>query len=172
VRAFSQPHVSDAVPLELQDIVNQTLVRLRNFLHQGKLNVYYFRNDGRHSVSRDFWATQQADGVIETGIYWPFGKPPHLYESRPNYPLFLPQLELDALLSEQPSKMQPLPRAKMPDLVAALHTLDDLPNREKQREAVRKLPEFEQYHLTDDVLREAEKQVPRRPGRKPTPPQQ
>jgi hypothetical protein len=28
------------------------------------------------------------------------------------------------------------------------------------------LPEFAQYRLTDDVLREAEKQVPRKPGRK------
>ena len=54
----------------------------------------------------------------------------------------------------------------MQDLVAALRTLDHLPNREEQREALRKMPEFERYHLTDDVLREAEKQVPRRPGRK------
>ena len=54
----------------------------------------------------------------------------------------------------------------MPTLIEALRKLDDLPSREKQREALRQLPEFERYHLTDDVLREAEKKVPRSPGRK------
>ena len=89
-----------------------------------------------------------------------------MYESRPNFSLFVLQSELDKLLTEQPAGKRPFPRTKMPDLVAALRTLGDLANREQQREALRKMPEFERYHLTDDVLREAEKQVPRRPGRK------
>jgi hypothetical protein len=171
VRAFCQLQVPHALQLEFQDIANQTVHRLRNSLHQGKLNAYYFEHDGRHCVSRDFWVTGQANGVLESGIYWPFGKPPRFWESRPNYRLLLLQSELDALLSEQPTK-KPLPRTKMPDLVAALRRLDDLPNREKQRAAARELPEFEQYHLTDDVFREAEKQVPRKPGRKPRRPEQ
>ena len=75
-------------------------------------------------------------------------------------------------MHEQPAKKRRFPEAKMPDLVAALRKLDHLPNRKKQREAVRKLPEFEQYHLTDDMLRIAEKQVPRKPGRKSLPPKQ
>ena len=106
--------------------MNQTVHQLRNLLHEGKLKAYYFRDDGCHSVSRDFWATAQADGVMESGTYWPFGKPPRGYESRPNYSLFLLQLELDALLSERPATKRPLPNAKIPDLVAALRTLDDL----------------------------------------------
>ena len=52
----------------------------------------------------------------------------------------------------------------MPELVAALRALEHLPNRKNQREALRK--QFKQYHLTDDVLRVVEKQVPRKPGRK------
>ncbi len=139
--------------------------RLRNFLHQGNLKAYYFREDGCHSISREFWATDQASGVMESGTYWPFGEPTRWYESRPNHALFLLQSELDLLLSERPAKKRPFPNAKMPNLVAALRTLDNL-NREKQREALRKLPEFEDYRLTDDVLREAEKQAPRGPGRK------
>ena len=70
------------------------------------------------------------------------------------------------LLETQPTKKLPFPTAKMPALIEALRKLNDLPNRKKQREALRNLPEFERYHLTDEVLREAEKKVPRDPGRK------
>ena len=81
------------------------------------------------------------------------------------------QSELDALLSEQPPKKRTFHNSKMQALVAALRTLDHLSRRE-QREAVRRLREFEQYHITDDVLREAEKRMPRKPGRKPRRPEQ
>jgi hypothetical protein len=172
VRVLSQPPIPDGWRHVFEEIRMLTVNRLRNFLHQGKLKAYYFGHDGRHSVSSDFWAMAHADVVIESGIYWPFGKPTNWHESRPNYSLFLLQSEVDALLSEQPANKLPLPRAKMPEVVAALRKLDDLPNREKQREALRKLPEFERYHLTDDVFREAEKQVPRKPGRKPSHPEQ
>jgi hypothetical protein len=165
-RAFSQPQVPDA----LKEVAIQAVRNLRNLLHQGKLRGYYFGHGGRHYVYRDFWATAEADGALESGIYWPFGRPTRFYESRPNYSLLFLQSELDALLSEPHPKTKPFPGAKMPDLVAALRRLDDLPNREKQREALRKLPEFEPYHLTDDVFREAEKHVPRKPGRKQPPP--
>ncbi len=75
-------------------------------------------------------------------------------------------MELDALFNERPTEKPRLPRSKMTELVAALRKLNHLPNRKKQREALRKLPQFEQYHLTEDVLREAEKQLPRKRGRK------
>jgi len=163
VRAFSQPQVPDA----LKEIAIQAVRQLRNLLHQGKLHGYYFGHGGRHSVSRDFWATAGSRRGIR--VYWPFGRPTRFYESRPNYSLLLLQSELNALLSEPHPKKKPFQRAKMPGLVAALRRLDDLPSREKQREALRKLPEFEPYHLTDDVFREAEKQVPRKPGRKQPP---
>jgi hypothetical protein len=88
VRAFSQPQVSDVWRRAFEEIVNQTVRRLRNFLHQGTLKAYYFGNDGSHRVSREFWATANADGVIETGTYWPFGKPTSSYQSLPKYSLF------------------------------------------------------------------------------------
>jgi len=172
VRAFSQPLFPEQWRQALDEIASQTVPRLRNFLHQGTLKAYYFADDGSHSVSREFWATPNADGVIETGIYWPFGRPSGWHDTRLSHSIFLSQSELDALLSEQPSKKRPLPESKIPELVAALHKLDNLPNREKQREALRKLPEFEQYHLTDDVLRKAAKQAPRGPGRKRPGPEQ
>ena len=168
VRAFPQPQIPDA----LKEIAIQAVRQLRNLLHQGKLHGYYFGHGGRHSVSRDFWATAEADGALESGIYWPFGKPTRFYESRPNYSLLLLQSELDELLSEPHPKTKRFPTAKMPHLVAALRRLDDLPNREKQRDALRKLREFEPYRLTDDILRDAEKHVPRKPGRKPSPSEQ
>jgi hypothetical protein len=172
VRAFSQQQLADTLSLEVYDVLSQTVYRFRNFLHQGTLEATYFAHDGPHHPSREFWATAQADGVIESGSYWPFGKPGRWHEQqRPNYPLFVKQSELDALLTEQAAQKPPLPSGKMPDLIAALRTLDHLPNREKQREALRNLPEFERYHLTDEVLREAEQQVPRKPGRKSRRPQ-
>jgi hypothetical protein len=171
VRAFSQPQVPDALRHAFEELATQTVYRLRNFLYQGALKAYYFGNGGCHSVLSEFWAEARADGVMESGTYWPFGEPLRWHEQRPSYPLFVKQSELDALLSEQPSKRRPFPKAKMPDLVAALRTLDHL-SRAEQREALRRLPEFEQYHLTDVVLREAEKRVPRKPGRKPRRPKQ
>ena len=142
-RALSQPTViPDALRHEFHDIVNQTVHRLRNFLHQGKLKAYYFEDNGCHSVSREICATVHADGVMDSGTYWPFGKPTRWYESRPNYRLFLLNSELDKLLSEQPAKKRPFPDAKMPQLVAAIRRLDDLPNRAAQREAVCKMSEF------------------------------
>jgi hypothetical protein len=152
--------------LELRDAVTQTVHRLRNFLHRGELNAYYFDNDGRHSVARDFWATAHADGVMESGIYWPFGKPTRVYDRRPNYPLFLLLSELDALLNEQPAKKRPLPKAKMPDLSAALRKLDDLPNRAAQLQALRNMPEFREFKITNALFRKAARHVPRDPGRR------
>ena len=172
VRAFSQPHVPDAWRRAFEEIATQTTQRLRNFLHQGTLKAYYFTDDGCHHLSREFWATAQADGVLESGIYWPFGAPTHRYEQRPNYPLFMKQLEMDALLSDHSAKKWPLPRSKLPELVTAMRTHNDKPNRKEQREAVRKLPEFERYHLSDAVFREAERQVPRRRSQAPKPEQQ
>ena len=115
--------VPEARRLAFEEIRNQTVQRLRNFLHQGLLKGYYFQDDGCHSLSRDFWATAYADGAIESGTYWPFGKPTRWYESRPNQSLFVLKSELDELLSEQPASKRPFPGAKMPELVAALRTL-------------------------------------------------
>src|SRR6266851_5218820 len=171
-RALSQMRIPDVLQLEFQVIVNQTVRRLHDFMHLGKLKTYYFEYDGRHSVSREYWSTAEADGSIESGTYWPLGKAVRWYEQRLNYALVFKQSELDALLNERPAENAELPRAKMPDLVAALRSLDHLPNRKKQREVLRRLPEFEQYHLTDDIFREAEKQVPRKPGRKPARPKE
>jgi hypothetical protein len=166
IRAFSQPHVADARPHPFEEIANQTVHRLRNLLHQGPLNAYYFASDGSHCIPHEFWATENADGVVESGTYWPYGSPISWHETRPNYPLFLRESELNVLLQTQPTKKLPFPTPKMPALIEALRKLDNVSSRKKQREALRKLPELERYHLTDDILREAEKKVPRSPGRK------
>ena len=63
-------------------------------------------------VSREYWATAQADGVMELGTYWPFWKPPRWNESRPNYSLFLLQSELHAPLINEPTARKPFPQEK------------------------------------------------------------
>jgi hypothetical protein len=165
-RALSQPPgIPDAWRPAFEDIASETVHRLRSFLHRGELKAYYFQQDGCQSVSRDFWPTAHSDGVLESGTYWPFGKPTRSYEGRPNYSLFLLQSELDALLSEQPAKKRDFPRAKMPELVAALRKLDDLP-RPAQLQALRNTPEFREFKITNPLFREAARQVPREAGRR------
>jgi hypothetical protein len=121
---------------------------------QGALKAYYFGNGGCHSVLSEFWAEALADGVMESGTYWPFGEPPRWHEQRPSYPLFVKQSELDALLSEQPSKKTAISQSENAGPRRGSAHVDHL-SRAEQREALRRLPEFEQYHLTDVVLREA-----------------
>jgi hypothetical protein len=162
VRAFSWPQI----PEEWWQIANETVRRLRSLLHQGQLNADYFDNHSRHTVPREFWATTQADGVLESGVYWPFGKPSRLYERAPNYPLFLRETELHKLLTDQPAKKRQLSRSKLPDLADALRRLDHLPNRDAQLRALRELPEFREFKITVADFREAAKNLPRKPGRK------
>jgi hypothetical protein len=162
VRAFS----GTEFPEEFRQIASQTVLRMRNLLHRGELTAYYFDNYGPHGVSREFWATAEADGVLELGVYWPFGKPSRVYESRPNYKLLIRQLDLGKLLSEAPAEKRPLPRSKMPALAEALRRLEDLPNRKAQLQVVRELPEFSAFKITMANFREAAKDLPRKPGRK------
>jgi hypothetical protein len=143
----------------------------RNLLYEGKLTAYYFGglfSSGRNAVPSEFWATEEANGVLESGSYFPFGRPSRSFEQRSSYPLFLLKSELDEVLSEQQptAKKSPLPKAKIPELVAALRELDYLPNRPTQFKAVRDLPKFQSYRITDTVMREAAEQAPRPVGRR------
>jgi len=166
VRIFSQPPIPDDWRQAFEEIKTKTGDRLRNLLHEGQLHGYYFDKDGRHTISREFWATAEADGVLESGVYWPFGRPSRLYEERTNYALFLLQSELDTLLSVEPAKKGPLPRSRISDLVAALRELGGLPTRQAQYEALRELPQFQQFKITRVDFREAARHVPRGRGRK------
>jgi hypothetical protein len=159
VRAFSQPQVSDAWRHAVEEIVSQTARRLLNSLHQGTLKAYYFADDGRHPVSSDFWATAQANGVLESGTFWPFGGPSRVLERRPNFPLFLVQSELDVLLSEELAEKRQFPQGRRPDLAAAYRAREIamLPNRQAQRRAISELEQFRQYRITDRLFREAER---------------
>jgi hypothetical protein len=113
--------------------VTQTVHRLRNHLHQGKLlKAYYFGglfrpSEGRQTLPPEFWATSGADGVLESGSYLPLGRPSKWYDPPlPNFSLFFLKADLDALLSEQQNPKKPFPEAKLPALVAALRNLSDL----------------------------------------------
>ena len=174
VRAFSQASLPDPLQHEFEDIVRQTVHRLRDVLHQGKqLKAYYFGglfDNNRHAVAREFWATPDADGVLEDGFYQPFGQRSlRPWENRRGcYPLVVLRIELNALLNDAPSARKPsLPAGKISKLVEALHELEHL-NRAEQRKTVNELPEFRRYHITDDNFNEAARQAGRRKaGRKP-----
>jgi hypothetical protein len=158
VRPLSYPQLPEELRKHFEGIADQTVPRLRNFLHQGKLKAYYFENDGCRSVSPEFWATAQADGVIESGTYWPFGRPTRWYDKQPNYSLFMKQSELDALQVIEPAENRQFPMGKKPDLAAAYRSpeIATLASRKNQREAIRKLEQFKSYHITDRLFREAE----------------
>lgn len=154
-RAFARSQVLNILRREFKDIVKQTIQRLRNLLHQGKLKAYYFKTDGCHSVSRHLWATAHADDALMLGTISPFGQ------------LFMMQSELDALLTKQPAKKRPFPRVKMSELVAALRKLENLPTRAAQLQALCDLSQFREFVITNAVFREAARQAgSRRAGRK------
>jgi hypothetical protein len=105
-RALASPaSISDILRQQIADVLIKTEHRLRQFLHQGVATAYYFgglAGEGRHTISREFWATNEADGLLVSGFFWPFGKPRSIYEQRPNHPLFLLESDLNALLSADP----------------------------------------------------------------------
>jgi hypothetical protein len=146
-----------------KEIFRKTVDKLRKLMHQGKPTAYYFGSPfdrDRHPVEANSWATADANGVLEEGWYWPFGR-------QVRYPvrLFLLEAELDALLSDHPARKRRFPDVKYPDLVATLRKLD-LP-RKKQRATVRSMPEFEPYNITELVFRRAFRLAGQRgPGRK------
>jgi hypothetical protein len=169
VHSLSYPHLPEELRKVFEGIAGQTVPRLRDFLHKGKLKAYYFENDGCRSVSREFWATTQADGVIESGTYWPFGTPTRWYDKPPNYSVFMKQSELDALQVLEPAGNRQFPIGKKPDLAAAYRSpeIAALTSRKDQREAIGKLEQFKSYHITDRLFREAEKASgKRKPGLK------
>jgi hypothetical protein len=102
--SLSRLSISDDVRLEAADIMIRTANKLRHFLHEGRLlKACYFGDGlfaGRHDIASEFWATTDADHVLESGTFFPLGEPSSLRERRLNYLVFLLQAELDALLSE------------------------------------------------------------------------
>jgi hypothetical protein len=65
-RILSQPPIPDAW-WHIFEV--WMLNRMRSLLHQGVMTAYYFSYNGHHSVPREFWATAQADGVMESSTY-------------------------------------------------------------------------------------------------------
>jgi hypothetical protein len=117
LHVLSYPQLPEDFRQDFEEIAGSTVRRLRNFLHQGELTAYYFTSNGCHPVPREFWATTEANGVIESGTYWPVGRPAQWYDRRPDHPIFVKQSELDTLLVEEAHR--PFPLAKKPDLAAA-----------------------------------------------------
>ena len=52
-RVFSQPPIPDDWRQAFEEIKNETVNRLRNLLHEGKLHGYYFDNESRERVEND-----------------------------------------------------------------------------------------------------------------------
>jgi hypothetical protein len=168
--ALSQPPIPEAAREIYTDIWQPTEDRLRRLLHQGeRLTAYYFGglfSQGRNAIPPEFWATAAADGVLTLGHYFPFGKPNRSYERRLSCPIFFLKAELAALLSEEQGAKRQLPESKKPELVAALIDLNHLPSRTEQFKALRDMPQFRDYRITDAVLREATKKAPLPLGRR------
>ena len=149
------------------ELVVPTVQRLRNSLHQGTIDAVYFTRDGPQRVDKEFWATTVADGILESGTYWPFGMPNRWHEA-PKYPLCIEQSQLDALLSEARAGRK-FPMQKKSELAAAYRdpTVASLPTRKAQRQAIKNLEQFKSYQITHRLFRAAEKESGKRqPGAK------
>jgi hypothetical protein len=106
-----QPSISQKLRQQFLDLQTKTEDRLRKPLHRDVLTAYYFGGQGLRAVPREFWATTEADGVLMSGSYWPFGKPRAWHEQRPSYPLFFLESQLATLLSEDPKSPRHLRQA-------------------------------------------------------------
>lgn len=139
------------------ELVATTVQRLRKVLHEGTIDAVYFTRDGPQRVDEKFWATTEADGILEQGTYWPFGKPKRWHDA-PNCRLYIKQSRLDALLSEERAGRK-FPMQKKSELAAAYHDpiVASLPTRKAQREAIQKLEQFKSYQIAHRLFREAEK---------------
>jgi hypothetical protein len=165
-RATSQPPIPEAVRQMYVHMWLPTVEWLRTHLSQGNLKAYYFgsRPGDRREVAPAFWETPGASYVLESGIYYPVGKPDRWSGPPLDCRIFLRKAELAFLLSEPQSPKKRFPEAEKPALVAAIHKLNHL-TRKRQRKVLGDLPEFREYRITDDVFREAAKQAPRPLGR-------
>jgi hypothetical protein len=109
-RALSRTQgISENLQQQIADILIPTENRLRNLLHLGALTASYFGGtfgQGQHAISCEFWATEEADGVLLSGRYWPFGQPRGLFEERPSYPLVFSESELAALLEPRDASIE------------------------------------------------------------------
>ena len=101
-----------------------------------------------------------------SGNYFPFGKPNRWYERPLSFPIFFLKAEFAALLSEEQGAKRQLPESMKSELVAALLDLNHLPNRTEQFKALRDMPRFRDYRITDAAVREATKKAPRPLGRR------
>jgi hypothetical protein len=108
-----QSSISKGLRQGVAGVLTETEHRLRNFLYQRVLTAYYFGDQGRNCVAREFWATTEADGVLASGRYFPFGKPRAWHEQRPSHPLFFFRSELAALLNDDAKS--PLRKSDVPN---------------------------------------------------------
>lgn len=109
-RAFAISAIPQDLQRRIQHLLVQAERRLRNYLHQGNLTAYYFGgliDHERRDVPREFWATAEADGILRSGVYWPYGKPHQRHKQRPNRSLYFLASELETLLSSQPTLSNP-----------------------------------------------------------------
>jgi hypothetical protein len=176
-RALASPAlISDILRQQIADVLIKTEHRLREFLYQGMAAAYYFgglTGQGRHAVERELWATPEAEGLLLSGTFWPFGKPPSFYEQRPNHPLFLLESDLNALLSADPNS--PLQSAEFanepsrrefeqvePAMTSRVHSpeAEETATEEGHREVASQPKRRKSQHLRERARRELEALYP------------
>ena len=88
-RAFLQAGAHEgarkaAVP-KLEGIKREAEVKFRNLLYAGKLTAHFSEpvSGIEWTIEAKRWATPATDGVIESGLYFPYGKPDGPYAKAP-----------------------------------------------------------------------------------------
>lgn len=147
----------------LTDLLIRAERRLRNLLHQGRVEAVYSGLRGKEAVPAEYWATTAADGTLLTSEYAPFGP----VERSGFVPagrivrLLIDRAGLDRALIPPAREKPPLPRAELPKIVERLRELEEL-NRDEQRAVI--AAEWPDHHIRDKDFRAAFEQVPRKPG--------
>jgi hypothetical protein len=93
--------IQQKLDLDCQEEIDKTRHRLRKALHKGDLIAVYFstRYDEPSPIPRRFWPSPEADDVLETGDYFPYGRPKHYWKDRQSEAVLVREEDLRRLLS-------------------------------------------------------------------------
>lgn len=97
IRSCSPP--SADLMAKAKPIVEASLNKFRQLLFNGTLSAVYLTPSGASTIPANLWATSETDGVIETGDYFPFGRPVSIYQRVTVERVFIVATDLDRLSS-------------------------------------------------------------------------
>lgn len=92
---------AQVLPAEEEKQIFEVLHRLRSMLYEEKLAALYPSpfGGGLTSISSSFWLSDDADGTLASGRYWPFGSNQTYRDNKPSGQIFFQEGAIEAALN-------------------------------------------------------------------------